>query len=77
MVLMIPETHVRLTPCSSAALGINTHAQAGSVTGSCHPRDGGNVSCPWGHLVVGSADSGSEEEDFFPLQGVQLERFMP
>lgn len=68
MVLMIPETHVRLTPCSSAALGINTHAQAGSVTGSCHPRDDSNVACPWGHLVAGSVAQALRKKTFFPFR---------
>lgn len=38
------------------------------MTGSCHLKEGGSVSCPQGQNVTGSTDLGYEEDEFLPLR---------
>lgn len=53
---------------ASAAPGLHTSARAGSVTGGCRLKEGSGSSGPPGHHVIGSTDSGSEENLFPPLR---------
>lgn len=65
---MILEACVRLMPCYSEHRGHCINVQAGSKTGSCHPNKVAAPCVLLDHNVAGSADSGSEEDDFFLLK---------